>query len=72
MSRTAAKKATRHRAIQRELADKGILVRWTGRETLNEEVSDAYKDVIDVVDVVTSAGISKKIAKMRPIGVIKG
>jgi tRNA-splicing ligase RtcB len=72
MSRTAARKATRHRAIARELADRGIIVRYTGRETLNEEVSEAYKDVSQVVDIVHKAGISEKIARMRPLGVIKG
>lgn len=72
LSRTAAKKITRGRAISRELADIGIIVRWTGRDTLHEEVSDAYKDVSDVVEIVEKAGISRKIARMRPIGVIKG
>jgi len=72
MSRTAAKKSTRGRAIQRELADKGIMVRYTGRHTLHEEVSDAYKDVREVVDIVQGAGISEKVARMRPLGVIKG
>ncbi|RKY42395.1 MAG: RNA-splicing ligase RtcB [Candidatus Makaraimicrobium thalassicum] len=72
MSRTAAKKATRGRAIARELADRGIIVRYMGRETLHEEVSEAYKDVSDVVDIVQGAGLSDKIARMRPLGVIKG
>jgi tRNA-splicing ligase RtcB len=72
LSRSAAIRATRGRAIARELADKGIIVRWTGRDTLREEVSDAYKDVSDVVEIVEKAGISDKIARMRPLGVIKG
>ncbi|MFH1878326.1 MAG: RtcB family protein, partial [Candidatus Omnitrophota bacterium] len=72
MSRTAAIKATKGRSIARELADKGIIVRYTGRETLHEEVPEAYKDVTDVVDIVQGAGISKKIARMKPMGVIKG
>jgi len=72
MSRTLAKKITRGRSIVRELADKGIIVRYTGRDTLGEEASDAYKDVTNVVDIVQNAGLSKKVAKMRPIGVIKG
>lgn len=72
MSRTSAKKITRGRSIVRELADKGIIVRYTGRDTLGEEASDAYKDVTNVVDIVQNAGLSKKVAKMRPIGVIKG
>ena len=40
--------------------------------TLAEEMSEAYKDISDVVDVVHNAGISKKVARLRPIGVIKG
>jgi tRNA-splicing ligase RtcB len=54
------------------LADKGILVKWTGRSTLAEEMPDAYKDINQVVDAVHGAGISKKVAKLRPICVIKG
>ncbi|MBC2711534.1 MAG: RtcB family protein [Desulfosarcina sp.] len=72
LSRTAAKKKSKGRAIHRELADKGILVKWTGRSTLAEEMPDAYKDIDQVVDTVHGAGISKKVAKLRPICVIKG
>jgi tRNA-splicing ligase RtcB len=72
LSRKAAKKASRGRAIHRELEDKGILVRWTGRATLAEEMPDAYKDISEVVAVVHGAGISRKVAKLRPIAVVKG
>ena len=72
LSRKAAKKASKGRAINRELEDKGILVRWTGRTTLAEEMPEAYKDVSQVVEVVHNAGISKKVARLRPIAVIKG
>jgi tRNA-splicing ligase RtcB len=72
LSRRAAKKKSRGRSIQRELADKGILVRWTGRSTLAEEMPEAYKDVSQVVDVVHGAGLAKKIAKLRPLAVVKG
>ena len=72
LSRKAAKKASKGRSIQRELENKGIFVKWTGRSTLAEEMPDAYKDVSQVVDVVHNAGISKKVAKLRPIGVVKG
>ena len=72
LSRSAAIKMTRGRAISRELADRGLYVRWAGRDTLREEVSDAYKDVSEVVDIVEKAGISVKVALMRPLGVIKG
>ena len=43
------------------MADRGIIVRSAGRETLAEEMSEAYKDVSDVVDVVHKAGISKRL-----------
>ncbi|MGD2278863.1 MAG: intein-containing RctB family protein [Candidatus Omnitrophota bacterium] len=72
LSRTAAKRQTRGRRIAKELEAKGIKIRWTGRDTLYEEVSEAYKDVGQVVDIVHMAGLSKKIAKMRPLGVVKG
>ena len=72
MSRHQAIKKAKGRAIWREMEDKGIIVRSAGRETLAEEMSEAYKDVSDVVEVVHKAGISKKVARLRPIGVIKG
>ena len=72
LSRKAAKKKSKGRAIHRELEDRGILVKWTGRSTLAEEMPEAYKDVSEVVDVVHGAGISRKVAKLKPIGVVKG
>jgi len=72
LSRKAAKKSSKGRAIYRELADKGILVRWTGRTTLAEEMPDAYKDISEVVEVVHGAGISEKVAKLKPLVVVKG
>ncbi|MFQ5951846.1 MAG: RtcB family protein, partial [Candidatus Omnitrophota bacterium] len=72
MSRAASKRATKGRPIARELEDRGIRIRWTGRDTLREEVSEAYKDVGEVVEIVRKAGLSEKVAKMRPLGVIKG
>jgi len=72
MSRHQAKRVAKGRAITRELEDRGIIVRSAGRATINEEISEAYKDVTEVVDVVHNAGISKKVAKLVPMGVIKG
>jgi tRNA-splicing ligase RtcB len=72
MSRHQAMKKAKGRAIWREMEDKGIIVRATGRRTLAEEMPEAYKDVSEVVNVVHKAGLSKKIAKLRPLGVIKG
>lgn len=72
LSRTAAVSACRGRSIGRELESKGIIVMSSGRSTLAEEAPEAYKDVNQVVDVVDGAGISKKVCRMRPMGVIKG
>ena len=72
LSRKAAKKQSRGRSIERELADRGILVKWTGRGTLAEEMPEAYKEIDQVVDAVHGAGLSKKVARLKPICVIKG
>ena len=72
MSRTAAVKAARGRRIETELAERGVIARATGRDALSEEMPEAYKDVEDVVDVVHRFGISTRVARLRPIGVIKG
>ncbi|MFQ5913307.1 MAG: RtcB family protein [Nitrospinota bacterium] len=72
MSRHAAKKAARGRALHREMEDRGVIVMATGRATVAEEMPEAYKDVADVVDVVHAAGIAKKVARLTPIGCIKG
>lgn len=72
LSRHQAIKRAKGRSVRREMEDIGIIVRSAGRETLAEEMSEAYKDVSNVVDVVHRAGISKKIARLRPMGVIKG
>jgi len=72
MSRKAAIAACRGRSLTRELADKGIMVKSAGSSTLAEEAPEAYKDVNDVVDVVHNAGISKKVCRMKPLGVVKG
>ncbi|MFQ5864523.1 MAG: RtcB family protein [bacterium] len=72
MSRHKAKRAAKGRAIVRELEDKGIYVKASSRRTIDEEISEAYKDVANVVDACQLAGISKKVAQLRPIGCIKG
>jgi tRNA-splicing ligase RtcB len=72
MSRHQAIRKARGRSIRREMEEQGVIVRWTGRGTLAEEMPEAYKDISSVVDVVHNAGLSKKVAKLRPIGVIKG
>ena len=72
LSRHQAIKRAKGRAVWRELLDQGIVVRAKGRATLAEEMPEAYKDIDQVVEVVHRAGISKKVARLRPMGVIKG
>lgn len=72
MSRHAAKKVAKGHNIAAELAAMGITVKGAGRATLIEEIPQAYKDVEDVVRVVHEAGIGRKVARLRPLGVIKG
>jgi tRNA-splicing ligase RtcB len=72
MSRTQAIKQSRGRSIAQEMEQRGVIVMAEGRATLAEEVPEAYKDVSDVVEVVHRAGISRKVARLRPLGVIKG
>ena len=72
MSRHAAKKTAKGHNITAELAEMGITVKGAGRATLVEEIPGAYKDVEDVVRVVHEAGIARKVARLRPLGVIKG
>ena len=72
MSRHQAIKTMPGHQVQQELADKGILVKAKGRDTLSEEAPYAYKDVADVVATCHGADISRMVAKMRPLGVVKG
>jgi tRNA-splicing ligase RtcB len=72
MSRTAAVKAARGRRIVDELARHGVVARAAGHQSLAEEMPEAYKDVREVVDVVHGFGISTRVARLRPVGVIKG
>ena len=72
LSRGAAIAQSRGRHIDRELAELGIIARARGRTGLAEEQPAAYKDIDAVVDCVHSAGLSTKVARLRPMGVIKG
>jgi len=72
MSRKAAVRACSGRSISKELEKKGVVVMAAGRGTLAEEAPEAYKNVNDVVHVVHEAGISKRVCRMRPLGVVKG
>lgn len=72
MSRTAAVAHARGRRIEQELADRGVAARCRHWKGLAEEQPAAYKDVSVVVDVVHRAGLARKVARLRPVGVIKG
>ena len=72
MSRTAAVKDAGGRRIDKELESRGVIARAQSRRGLAEEQPNAYKNVDDVVEVVHQANLSAKVARMRPIGVIKG
>jgi len=71
-SRTAASRSIDVNALLKDLESKGIIVKASGRGTIIEEAPQAYKDVNDVVNIVHNAGISKRVCRMRPLGVIKG
>jgi tRNA-splicing ligase RtcB len=71
-SRTAATRTINLDTLLKELESKGIIVKASGRGTIVEEAPQAYKDVNEVVNVVHNAGISRRVCRMRPLGVIKG
>lgn len=71
-SRTRALKETERRNVAQELRSQGIVVMAASKEVLREEVPDAYKNVDAVVNVCHRAGIARKVARMRPLGVVKG
>ena len=72
MSRTAAKKGRDAKEVEKTLAARGIIVRSETRNGILEEVPEAYKDVDEVIDVVERAGLARSVARLRPMGVIKG
>ncbi len=72
MSRRQAKKSVRGSALQNELEKKGIYIQAGSLAGLAEEAPQAYKDVDMVVNTVSGAGIAKKVARLRPVVVVKG
>jgi tRNA-splicing ligase RtcB len=72
MSRGQAKRTVRGEALQRAMKERGILVKAVSMSGLAEEAGLAYKDISEVVRTVDSAGITKKVAELKPIGNIKG
>ncbi|MBY0546430.1 MAG: RtcB family protein [Candidatus Obscuribacterales bacterium] len=72
MSRTAARKGKQSKDVIEELLSKGVIARATTREGLTEEVPEAYKSIDQVVGVVHNAGLARKVARIKPVGVVKG
>jgi tRNA-splicing ligase RtcB (3'-phosphate/5'-hydroxy nucleic acid ligase) len=73
LSRAAAIRAGKGRSIERELEDTyGVYAKASGRDSMKEEMPEAYKNAQDVVSVCHNAGISKMVAKLKPLGCIKG
>ncbi len=72
MSRTASIRQFRGEAVAKELMSQGIEVKAASWKGLAEEASPSYKDIDEVVKTTVSAGICKPVAKLRPIGVVKG
>jgi tRNA-splicing ligase RtcB len=72
LSRTKALKNAKGRNLIEELKQKGIVIQAKGNKTIAEEMPGAYKDVSDVVNVMHNEGITRKVAKIKPVGVIKG
>jgi len=72
MSRAQSKKQSQGINIDQEMERRGVVARYQGRGTMAEEMPHAYKDVADVVETMDQAGVSKRVARFRPVGVIKG
>jgi tRNA-splicing ligase RtcB len=72
LSRSEAIRRGKGRNIRKELSENGILIMAAGKETLAEEMPDAYKDVSDVVNIIAGAGIARRVCKLTPVAVIKG
>ena len=72
MSRGAAKKEARGRDLAGELKALGVTVRAHSRGGIAEEMPEAYKDVAEVVEVMEAAGVTRRVARLRPLAVIKG
>ncbi len=71
-SRTQALKSAHGRDLFAEMKERGVTLMATGRRTVAEEMPEAYKNIHLVVDAIEKAGISRKVARLRPVGVVKG
>jgi len=72
MSRARAKREVRGEKLRQDLEAEGIHVRAGSMAGLAEEAPSAYKDVDSVVQTVVGANIARKVARLRPVAVVKG
>jgi tRNA-splicing ligase RtcB len=72
LSRTAARKRVDPNELIKELKERGISIKAGSNRGISEEAPEAYKNVSSVVDTVQKAGIARKVAKLKPVVVIKG
>ncbi len=72
MSRAHAKRTVRGSTLRQELESQGIIIRSDSDPGLAEEAPMAYKDIENVIDVVHGAGLARKVARLKPLAVIKG
>jgi len=72
MSRSQALRSFTVQGIRDELASKGVFLKSATKDGILEEAPDAYKSIEQVVNVVVGAGLSRRVAKLSPLGVMKG
>ncbi len=72
LSRTQAKKGRQAKDVIAELRSKGVIAKATTREGLTEEVPEAYKSIDEVIEAVHASGLARRVARLKPVGVIKG
>ena len=72
MSRTQARKGRQSKDVVAQLKARGVIARASSREGLTEEVPEAYKPIDKVIEAVKNAGLARPVARLKPIGVVKG
>jgi tRNA-splicing ligase RtcB len=72
LSRTQARKGRQAKDVVKELMERGVIAKASSREGLTEEVPEAYKSIDEVIETVDAAGLAKRVARLKPVGVVKG
>lgn len=72
MSRRKADRMARKMNVVATLRERGVRIRAASRATIREEIPEAYKDLDEVVEAVVRAGLSRRVTRQRPVGVVKG